>query len=71
LQFKAVEPPPQKIEKKAPAKKDGAEKADWSSVLIKFGIINLSLLVAVGVVLLALKIIMKSKTKAKEKGNKK
>jgi Mg-chelatase subunit ChlD len=71
LQFKAVEPPPQKVEKKALVKKDETKKADWNSVIIKFGIINLSLLVVVGIVLLARKIIIKSKTKAKKKGNKK
>lgn len=72
LQFKAVELPPQKTDKTTPKspEKRGAKKADWNSVLIKFGIINLSLLVAVGIVLLARKIIIKSKTKAK-KGNKK
>ncbi len=60
-----------RLRKKALVKKDETKKADWNSVIIKFGIINLSLLVVVGIVLLARKIIIKSKTKAKKKGNKK
>lgn len=77
IQFKAAEPPAQKADKasdqKSPAKKGGAKKIDssWKSVLIKFGIINLSLLGVIGIILLARKIIIKSKTKAKKKGNKK
>ncbi len=69
LQFKVVEPPPQKVEKKAPEGKDTKKKNDysWSSVLIKFGIINSSLLFAVVIILLARKIAAGSKAKKVKK----
>jgi hypothetical protein len=72
LQFKAVEPPPQKIEKKAPAGKEIKKKdSSWGVVLMKFGIINLSLASAVVIILLVRKIAAKSRTGAKKKGSKK
>ncbi len=71
LQFKAAEATLQNIEKKASAKKDGTKKADWNSVLMKFGIINLSLASAVAIILLIKKIAVKSRTGVKKKGTKK
>jgi Mg-chelatase subunit ChlD len=61
LQFKAVEPPPQKVEKKAPAKNDGTKKADWNSVLIKFGIINLVALIVGGIIYFITRLAAKKK----------
>lgn len=72
LQFKAAEAPLQKIEKKAPAGKEIKKKdSSWGVVLMKFGIINLSLASAVVIIFLARKIAAKSRTRVKKKGSKK
>ncbi len=72
LQFKAAEATLQKIEKKASAGKEIKKKdSSWGAVIMKFGIINLSLAIAVVIILLVRKIAAKSRTGVKKKGTKK
>lgn len=72
LQFKAAEAPLQKTEKKAPVGKEMKKKdSSWGVVLIKFGIINLSLASVAVIILLVRKIAAKSRAGVKKKGNKK
>ncbi|MCL4457532.1 MAG: VWA domain-containing protein [Nitrospirae bacterium] len=71
IQFKSVEPPPQKAAQpsvKTEAKKKGSS---WNDALIKFGIINLSLLVAVGIFLFARKALIMRELKPKKRKEKK
>jgi Mg-chelatase subunit ChlD len=66
LQFKATEQPAQKAEQKTAPKSAAKADASWKAVLIKFGLINLSLLIAAGIIYLARKIAIKKKTKIKK-----
>lgn len=67
LEFKVVEPPPAKIEEKQVEKKAPLQKADWKPVLIKFGIINLALLLIAVIIYLTKKVVSQKKSKHKRK----
>ncbi|MBI5214102.1 MAG: VWA domain-containing protein [Nitrospirae bacterium] len=69
IQFKAVEPPPQKAAAQPAVKTEAG--SSWNKVLIKFGIINLSLLVAAGIFLFARKALIMRELKTKKRKEKK
>ncbi|GER94190.1 hypothetical protein A45J_1950 [hot springs metagenome] len=68
LQFKVIEPSQPKADKAThpeQSRKKGIEKGDWNSVLIKFGIINLVVLLAGGIIYLINKVVSRRKSKLK------
>ncbi|OGW24121.1 MAG: hypothetical protein A2X55_10455 [Nitrospirae bacterium GWB2_47_37] len=71
IQFKSVEPPPQKAAQPAVKTKGKKDDASWNRVLIEFGIINLSILIAAGIFLFARKARIMRKLKTKKRKEKK